>query len=60
MSGVESKVLEVVALVHENMVDAHLPEIDYVVLVSQKVVLQFCELGRKVLFSLFQPAAHPF
>ena len=58
MPGVESQVLELVALVYENVVDAHLFEVHHVVRAGFDGVFDFLQLRFKVVFAFLQSFQH--
>lgn len=60
VARVEHQVLELVALVHEDMVDAHLLEVHHIVRARLDGVGDGFELDGKVDFPLLQPPQHRF
>ena len=59
MAGVEHQVLEIMRFVHEQVVDAHLFEINHVIRPPLDGILQFFKFRLKILLPLFQPAYNP-
>ena len=58
MSGIEHQILETLALVNENMVDAHLFEVNHTVLGLFHLILYGGYLGGEVLLTLQQTFEH--
>ena len=58
MPCVERQVLELVRLVHEEVVDAHLPEVRHVVRPRLYRVLHLLQLGRQVELAFLQSLQH--
>ena len=58
MSGVEHQVLELMALIDEDVVDAHLREVRHVVLTAVDFMLYLFELRQQVVLAFFQPFEH--
>ncbi|TSE50845.1 hypothetical protein EH215_04283 [Phocaeicola vulgatus] len=58
MPGVESQVLELVALVNEDVVDAHLLEVHYVIRAGFDGVFHFLQLRHKVVLAFLQSFQH--
>ena len=54
----EAEVLELVTLVHKDMVDTQLIEVGHVVLLVGDIILQLGELGVQVVLTLLQTALH--
>ena len=59
MAGVEHQVLEIMRFVHEQVVDAHLFEINHVIRPPLDGILQFFKFRLKILLPLFQSAYNP-
>ena len=58
MPRVESQVLELMALVNEDMVDAHLLEVHHIIRARLDGVFHFLQFRFKVVLALFQPFQH--
>ena len=58
MTGVEGEVLELVALVHKQVVDAHLPEIDHVIRARTDGVFHLLQLCLQIELALLQSFEH--
>ncbi len=58
MSGVEYKVLELMRFINEDMVDAHLLEVNDCILVLLHLILNGGNLGGKVFFTLDKTFQH--
>ena len=58
MPGIESQVLELMALVNEDMVDAHLLEVHYVIRTRLDGVFHLLQFRHKVVLALLQPFQH--
>ncbi len=58
VTGVEHQIFELMALVNENVVYAHLPEINDAVLVLLHLVLERFKFGGQVLLTLDKPFEH--
>ena len=54
MAGLEHEVLELMGLVHEDMVDTHIPEINIIILFFSDVSHDTLQFGLQVLLALFQ------
>ena len=58
MASVEHQILEVLRLINEDMVDAHLFEIHDAILILLHLILDGRYLGSQVLLSLDKPFQH--
>ena len=58
MTGREHEVLELVALIDEDMVDTHVPEVNKVILTGCHVTLEFHDLYLQILLALLQSCEH--
>ena len=58
MSGVEHQILELVALIDEDVVNAHLREVRHVVLAAVDFMLYLFELRQQVVLAFFQTFEH--
>ena len=58
MTGREHKVLELMTLINEDMVDTHVPEVHKVILPGCHVTLEFHDLHLQVLLALLQSCEH--
>ena len=58
MTGVEHQVLELVALIDEDVIDAHLRKVRHVVLVAVDFMRYLFELRQQVVLALFQTFEH--
>ena len=58
MACVEHQILELVALVHEDVVNAHPPEVRHIVRAVLNGVGNALQLGRKVVLAHLQPLKH--
>lgn len=58
MSGVEHQVLELMALINEDVVDAHLREVRHVVLAAVDFMRYLFELRQQVVLAFFQTFEH--
>ena len=58
MAGVEGQVLELMALVNEEMIDAHLLEVHHIVRAGFNGVFHLLQLCHKVVLTLLQSFQH--
>ena len=58
MAGREHKVLELMTLINEDMVDTHVPEVHKVILPGCHVALEFHDLYLQILLALLQSCEH--
>ena len=58
MSSVEHQVFELVTLIHKDMVNAHLLEVNDGILVLLHLILDSCNLGGQILLTLYQTFEH--
>ena len=59
VAGIEGKIFELMALVYEQVVDAHLLEIHHVVRAGFDGMFHLFQLGKQVDFTLLQSFEHP-